>query len=482
MTWRWPAMAALLFALPRIARLLHADVWIEDDYYVAAGALILQGYAPYQDFVLNHLPYLEQALALCFSIFGVSYHVAEWMQAGVIWSTCMLLYGAGRRQLGELGGLCAGLLYATSLLPFTYHVWEREIFTAALTSAALYLYLGRAPLGRKRAIAIGALCALSFSIKLTGLLPAVLFSMHLVLVRRELRDAAMLSAVALVGAAGTMLAALALHGDELWLQVVLAQLIKGDNGLVMRWQFLSMWRDPASLCGVAGLLWLPLRRGFGELWIAALIAVSFPAFFLLSPGTIWVHNLIDALPGASLLGGLSFVELVRWGSNARWPGRLAALSATAALILIVRPWQGLPYDRAVPRDELARAAEILSAELQPGEEVITWCPLVAMEAGAVPVIRFWETEGTTAFARQAIAEHGILAARRAVNQHKLTEIAALHGPRLWLPRVHAAVAEGRARVLVTLRGQYRVPVEIELPGAVLVRRTSRGYFSFWQRP
>ena len=70
------AICALL-VVPRLVRLAHPQLWIEDESYLTGALMLSHGWLPYRDFPLPHYPVLEALLASVFHLAHASIRTAE---------------------------------------------------------------------------------------------------------------------------------------------------------------------------------------------------------------------------------------------------------------------------------------------------------------------------------------------------------------------------------------------------------------------
>jgi uncharacterized membrane protein YhaH (DUF805 family) len=188
--------AALLIVLllPRLARLLYPEIWVEDDFYLEAAWLTSAGLRPYIDFVHPHFPLLEFIAAGYLKVFGASHFSIEILNEAAIYVTSLLTFKLAARVTNRRAAIGAAILYATSSLVFRYHVYERECFVAPLMlAAAIFALDAEAGDSWSRrvgwpAVALIAACL----IKLTALIPVAVIVVFIAMVRRRWRDAIVL--------------------------------------------------------------------------------------------------------------------------------------------------------------------------------------------------------------------------------------------------------------------------------------------------
>src|ERR1700722_10545337 len=129
---RISAWLIIILLIPRIARMLYPEIWVEDDFYLESAWLVSVGMRPYLDFVQPHMPLLEWIAAGYLKLFGASYLSIEILNEAAIFATSLLTYSLARRVAGRPTAIAASILYAYGSLVFRYHVYEREWFGAPL--------------------------------------------------------------------------------------------------------------------------------------------------------------------------------------------------------------------------------------------------------------------------------------------------------------------------------------------------------------
>src|SRR5712675_1208104 len=95
------AWLIVILLIPRVARLLYPEIWVEDDFYLESAWLVSVGMRPYLDFVQPHMPLLEWLAAGYLKLFGTSHLSIEILNEGAIFATSILTYALGRRVAGR---------------------------------------------------------------------------------------------------------------------------------------------------------------------------------------------------------------------------------------------------------------------------------------------------------------------------------------------------------------------------------------------
>lgn len=343
--------------------------------------------------------------------------------------TVFLVYLLGRRFAGPAAGLAGALLLALSPMHAEHsHYVTTDVPTAALTLLAVYLaveVLERGGLGR--ALLAGMAVGLAGGFKYNGvvaLLP-LLLAVGLRAARGgELSAAAAgpaglaneasarapasswravgpLLLLALVGVvAGYTLACpytfadLPTFLDDLGYETHIYR-FGGEAGVIRVYEVGNLrlppwmayahtvWEEnpPVALAYLGGLVLALVRRRRAEMVLVAFVAGYY--FFLSSYGSIFARNVLPALPGLAVLGGVFLAEGVRWlmGEVARrWSAgqgpHLARFGPGIVLPLLlgsmtIGPAFGiLGADRymALPTSQ-AQARAWLDAHVAPGEKV-----------------------------------------------------------------------------------------------------------------
>src|ERR1700730_7760873 len=115
-----PAAIFVLLVAPRIIRLAHPQVWIEDESYLTGALMLSHGFFPYRDFPLPHYPTLEALLASVFHVAHASIRAAEVTTQIAAFAGSLFVFALGRRLDGGLTGAMAAIIFATSGLLFRY--------------------------------------------------------------------------------------------------------------------------------------------------------------------------------------------------------------------------------------------------------------------------------------------------------------------------------------------------------------------------
>jgi Dolichyl-phosphate-mannose-protein mannosyltransferase len=397
-------MLALIVGLGALLRLLplfdttiraaSASLDYDEAVYTGAASLMRQGYWPYRDFFMAHPP-----LAMALLTGGLWLRDAVWLdlptfvalRRAVALLDCLAIIGCYltvRRIGGVAAGLLAALAYAAGgMLAAVGRAIMLEPLQSALLMFAAAAYVRCLDSHRPRtwAAMAGALVAAACLVKLTGGVLVLAFVLHLALLRRW-RELGVLAAAGVLTALLLLAPFLAHAPLELPGQIMLAQLVRGQDGATpfRRGQLLMSLPDQALLAvGAAlGLLRLGLaaarRRlhpGWGMLllWGVGLWAAvgGWAAFFPHYYATL-------ALAPACLVGAVLLPE----GAPTRgWRLATAGLGLVLALALAR---ETTTYGDVERKDDLVADTLALRASTPPDRDVLLFEPTIAILAGHNP--------------------------------------------------------------------------------------------------
>lgn len=414
----------LVLAIPRIARLLYPQVWVEDEWYLNGAFMLSRGWMPYRDFPLPHFPVLEGLLALVFKAAPIEIRTAEIVTAVAALAGSILVYAIGDRLSGRAAGTFGALIYATSSVLFRYHVFEREVFVVVPVLAAVWLATSKAAPHWRTPVAIGGLMAIAMAIKLTACaaLVAVLAQLAIERRRREAWTVAA-TAIALLAIASVVLATVA--GRDFFAQVFVFRIVHASfPSLGVKLNEMRYTLDVAFATGVAGLVFI-VWTGLTRQWLATVLQLASGFLFLvLLNATYWAHTGIELLPWLSLCGGVLLAGVAQTLASAarrRQPDPLPVwICAGGALLfaVYVSPIRNLNWqagDGSVygfgyrDRVEIAKVAAFVEAHTTDGEPVAT-PPIVAFAAHRREIVPYAELAGDIGELSDAVKRDGYLKA------------------------------------------------------------------------
>jgi hypothetical protein len=463
------------------------QVWIEDESYLNGAFLLATGHAPYTGFPLPHFPLLEGSLAALLEIFPTAIRTAEAFTAAAAWVSSIFVWRIGRRLGGEVCGVAAALIFATSPLLFRYHVFEREVFLVVPVLAASWLVLRWPGTGERtetRTIVIaGVLLAIAMAIKLTAASYVAALFLFILLVNRQ-RDRAVVFLGTVVVVMGISTGALwALFGTPFLVQVVLFRLVHAGfhslTGQFHEWLGSLDVELAAGAAGFALVLWQHrLRR-----WALPLLhlAFGFVLLVVLNP-TFWAHDSIELLPWLALLGGVLVADLaMAFGRHTRdapsRPAAVAALVGAVLLFVIVVP---LPHANWGPgagsgfgfgyrdRAEIDRVAAYVRSKTAPGA-LVAMPPILAFQANRPELITYPELAGTMMTLGREVKAKGFATTLKTseVGQRMFwDEVAASRD--VWLPDLAEAIQARRLGAVINFSPADLFPVPlIDVPDQAL---------------
>jgi hypothetical protein len=425
-----PAAVFALLMAPRIIRLAHPQVWIEDESYLTGALMLSHGFYPYRDFPLPHYPILEAFLASVFHLAHASIRAAEITTQIAAFAGSLLVFALGRRLDGVLTGAIAAIIFATSGLLFRYHVFEREVFVVVPVLAAVWLASragGESGRGTGRqTCAIGLLLFVALTIKLTAVAGLVAVALQL-WYQRGLRAAAHATGFAVALLAALTIALVAIFGAEFVVQVFLfraAHAMFPSLGVKLTEMRLTMDISLAlGLAGLALIIWTDRARR----WAGPLLqlAVGFVVLVLLN-ATYWPHTGIELLPWLSLTSGFLVASTVRAAQSSRVPGgghvpptkAFACAVMAVVLLVFVAPVHNLNWEAGDDsvygfgyrdRNELEAAGAYIRAHTD-SQALVATPPIIAFVADRREAIPYPEIAGTVEQLTDAVHRRGYLAA------------------------------------------------------------------------
>jgi hypothetical protein len=459
----------LILALPRIARLLYPQVWVEDDFYLQSAWLVSAGFRPYLDFIHPHLPILELAVAPYLKLFGANHLSIEILNEAVIYLTSLLSWRLAASFASRRVASCAAILYAFSSLVFRFHVYERENFIAAIIVGAALIAIDDSPraLIPKGRVALALLLVLACSIKLTAIIPSLVILVWIAAAKRRPSDALACGAGLAAGLTALTAAFYLRYGSEFLLQTLVFHFMKGADTRA------NLASYPAAILDVlVPLIALGLVRITADrrdlprrptlLLVLGLAVANYLFFGFLSP-TAWAHNYLDFLPFLAIIAAIGFdgvlaavIDLVAGSAQSQARPWLWAIGGSGAILLsmlFIAPlvnenWiLGSIYGFGfVPRTEISAVAETIRSSAPAGEPIIAPA-FLAFEANRPLLIAFPETYGVYRQAKESWHEQGFLRARDLLGRADFFDLIGSTA-HWWTDQMKAAILDHRVNVVV----------------------------------
>lgn len=479
--------AIAVCAGPRLARLFYPYAWFEDSAYLYHGFALHAGGRPFLDLLFVHPPGFEALLSLMFGVFGVTYRVPEIASAVVMAGAGIMLFDFTRRLLDQWSGLTAAAVFSGSCLLARYHIYEREIYTAAIAVFVFWL-MSQPGRGWLKYWFVGIAVGAGWAIKLSGifLLAAVLAGLFF---ERRRPAALIVFAGAMIVGAGTWFYCFLRWGTPAFYQLVLFHFVKGTNVPVFTrfTQTFILDLNYVLPLGLAGILFSATGRPQRILTALSLHFMLVAVFFLFFSSTLWAHNMIDLLPSLSVGAGYGLWKVRQQITMGR--GRSWSTAAVIASILIFLPlgafdfrnnYQGWGY---LPRRQVAEVSRLIRHHT-PENRPIYAPQYLAAEAGRVRIGDYEELLGPYRWMLQTLAREGVRGLSRSRQFGTWLETVA-KTIYLWRPEVDQAIADGQPSACVwdARFPEWTMNYEID---AIREKRdglfSRAGYVVVYQRP
>jgi hypothetical protein len=453
---RISAWLIAVLLIPRIARMLYPEIWVEDDFYLESAWLVSVGMRPYLDFVQPHMPLLEWIAAGYLKLFGASYLSIEFLNEAAIFATSLLTYILARRIAGRPAAICASILYAWSSLIFRYHAYERESFIAPLLVLGAIVTLDESIPAFRQALILAAIFFVACAIKLTAVIAFPVMLIFVAVAYRRIASA-MISGTIFVLALGGFIAILYRHyGNEFIIQTFVFHFLKGrdlSGGVALYPRLLLDMLVPLFVLGCWHVF---ASRIFnrGVILVLAIVAAEYAFYGVMSP-TAWGHNYLEPLPFIAMVAGIgatAFISAIRTA-----PPQVRFVASGAALILISLIWvapivnenwlHGAIYGFGfVPRAEISQLAAALRAASKPDDDVIA-PSFLCFQANRRELIRYPETYGVYREAKDEYQRDGFFAARRHMGAADFFQLIS-DTRHFWTDEMRAAIASGKVSAVI----------------------------------
>jgi len=453
------AWLIIVLLIPRIARMLYPEIWVEDDFYLESAWLVSVGMRPYLDFVQPHMPLLEWIAAGYLKLFGASYLSIEFLNEAAIFATSILTYALARRFVvaGRPTAIAASILYAYGSLVFRYHAYERESFVAPLLVLGAIVTLDDSIPALRQAVFLALIFFVACSIKLTAVIPFPVMLIFIAVAYRRIAPPMLSGAIFALAIAAFSALLYKLYGNEFIFQTFVFHFLKGrDLGLTTA-LYPAMILDVLVPLFVLGCWRIFSNRLFDRavILVLAIVVAEYAFYGVLSP-TAWGHNYLEPLPFIAIIAALGAIALIQASRNAREHWRL--LGAGAALIAISLIWiaplvnenwlHGAVYGFGfVPRGEISQLADALRAASKPGDDVIA-PSFICFEAGRRELIRYPETYGVYREAKAEYDRDGFFAARHRMGTADFFQLIS-DTRHFWTDQMRDAIASGKVSAVIS---------------------------------
>jgi hypothetical protein len=450
----WLIVALLI---PRIARMLYPEIWVEDDFYLESAWLVSVGMRPYLDFVQPHMPVLEWIAAGYLKLFGASYLSIEFLNEAAIFATSLLTHALARRIAGRPAAVCASILYAYSSLVFRYHAYERESFIAPLLVLGAIVTLDESMPALRQALILAAIFFVACAIKLTAMIAFPVMLIFIAVAYRRIAGALISGVIFALALSGFATILYRLYGNEFIIQTFVFHFLKGrdlSSGIAL---YPRLLLDVLVPFFVLGCWQVFANRIFdrGVILVLAIVVAEYAFYGLMSP-TAWGHNFLEPLPFIAIVAGIgatAFIAAIRTASE-----HLRFIAGGAALILISLIWiapiinenwlHGAIYGFGfVPRAEISQLAAALRAASKPDDDVIA-PSFVCFEANRRQLIRYPETYGVYREAKAEYQRDGFFPARRHMGTADFFQLIS-DTRHFWTDEMRDAIAKGKVSAVIS---------------------------------
>jgi len=450
------AWLIVVLLIPRIARMLYPEIWVEDDFYLESAWLVSVGMRPYLDFVQPHMPLLEWIAAGYLKLFGASYLSIEMLNEAAIFATSLLTYSLARRVAGRSCAIAASILYAYSSLVFRYHAYERESFIAPLLILGAIVTLDDTMPAIRQAAILAGIFFVASAIKLTAVIAFPVMLLFIAIAYRRIAAAIVSGVIFTLALAAFSAILYRLYGNEFIFQTFVFHFLKGHDTAGNIATYPTMILDLLVPLVVLGCWRVFADRTFtrGVILVLAIVAAEYVFYGVLSP-TAWGHNYLEPLPFIAIVaafGATALVDATRLAQQ-RWQ----QLGAGAAVIVVSLIWiaplvnenwlHGSVYGFGfVPSLEIAQLADVLRDATKPGDDVIA-PSFLCFAANRRELIRYPETYGVYREGKAEYERDGFFAARRNLGRADFFQLIS-DTRHYWTDEMRAAIAGGKVSAVI----------------------------------
>jgi hypothetical protein len=442
----------VVLLVPRIARILYPEIWLESEPYLNSAFLLSKGFKPYVEFSQAHFPLPESILSILFVTFGPTLRTVEIFTQLLIFLSSLLIFQIGKLSKGTLTGVIAAIIFASSYVIFRYHIFEREIYVTAVMLLCVYVLFRNHEFGDRLPALLAVLVVLGLLCKLTAIayVPAIVIYLYASFGKKStVRFIFITSSIFIL----VIICFYLVYGKSFLIQVFLFRMLHGFTRLVRKWPLFAEVLDLNLVLGLPGLLILLKDRTRKSLMIIALFASTFVFDFVLNP-TFWPHNGIEMLPWLSIAGGALVQEIVQVTKSMieKRPFVLKRslfvyLGLPLLLWVFVFPVQisdwGFGFRQRVELNRIASFIESQTLE----DEVILTPPIFPFLAKRVEIVPYTEIAGTMIDLEAKVKKYGLLETIRRTPKLRF-EDGMINSQKIWLPEVLKKIHERRLKIVI----------------------------------
>jgi hypothetical protein len=398
----------------------------------------------------------------------------------------LLLCDATRRLLDPAAAWFAAAVFSGASLLARYHIYEREVYTAALAVLVVWLLITRKERWWLYPL-VGVLSAAACAIKFSGaFLPAAV--VIFLLAGKKWRPALIVALCSLAVGGGIWAFYFLKYGKPAFYQLILFHFVKGVNVSLftrIRETFVLDLNYLLPL-GAAGVILMAAEGPRRVFFLLFILFAEFVIFFLLFSSTLWAHNMIDLLPSLSVGAGYAFWRVRGMFANRRGTiGRVALIAVLGAFFAILgsfdlkNNYQGWGY---MPRRQVADVARLIRAHT-PENMPIYASQYMANEARRLRIVDYEELLGPYRWMLETLDREGLRGLRKSRGFGTWLETVA-KTIYYWRPEVDQAIAERSVSAAVWDKRfpewnlNYEIDVTLERRSGLMART---GYVVIYDR-